>query len=222
MDLTPYFKKYEMLVEQVDRAFSKVKEEHAACVSCKVGCSDCCHALFDLTLVEALYVKTKIDDSFSGQAREDLLERANMADRKIHRLKRQAFKDYEGGRSEKEILEEMAAQKVRCPALNTDDRCDIYAVRPLTCRLYGIPTVIGGRAHTCGISGFKEGTAYPTVKLDLVYQKLYEISFELAQSIQSRYPQLAEMLVPLSMAMLTDYTETYLGVSCTTEAGEEQ
>jgi Fe-S-cluster containining protein len=222
MDLNPFFKKYEMLVKQADAVFSKVKQEHSACVSCKVGCSDCCHALFDLTLVEALYIKTKFDGLISGQTREDLLERANKADRKIHRLKRQAFKDHEQGRSEKEILEEMAAQKVRCPALNADDRCDIYALRPLTCRLYGIPTVIGGRAHTCGISGFKEGTAYPTVKLDLVYQKLYEISFELAQSIQSRYPKLAEMLVPLSMAMLTDYTEDYLGVKRTTEAGEEE
>lgn len=222
MDLNPYFKKYELLVEQADHAFSRVREEYAACVNCKVGCSDCCYALFDLTLVEALYIKTKFDALFGGETREALLERANAADRKIHRLKRKAFKDHEQGRSEKEILEEMAAQKVRCPALNPDDRCDIYALRPLTCRLYGIPTVIGGRAHTCGMSGFKEGIAYPTIKLDLIYQKLHEISFELAQSIQSRYAKLAEMLVPLSMAMLTDYTETYLGVSRTTKAGEEE
>lgn len=222
MDLSPYFKRYEMLVEQVDAAFLKVKQEHAECVRCAIGCSDCCYALFDLTLVEALYIKAQFDRVFSGPARELLLERAQEADRKIHRLKRKAFKDHERGRPEREILEEMAAQKVRCPALDANGRCDIYAVRPLTCRLYGIPTIIGGRAHTCGTSGFQEGVAYPTVKLDLIYQKLYEISFELAQSIQSRFSQLAEILVPLSMALLTDYTEEYLGVARPNGAGEEE
>ena len=217
MDFVPFFKKYEAVVQQVDAVFERVKSEYQSCVSCKLGCADCCHALFDLTLVEALYIKSKFDEMFTGTAREELIERANDADRKIYRLKRQAFKDHEGGRPEAEILEEMAAQRVRCPALGPDECCAIYAVRPLTCRIYGVPTVIGGRAHTCGISNFQEGVVYPTVKMDAIYQKLYEISFELSQALQSKYPGLAEMLVPLSMAMLTDYTDEYLG---TAKAGE--
>lgn len=221
MDLNPYFKMYEALVQQADAAFEKVKTSHEGCVRCTAGCSDCCYALFDLTLVEAMYIKAKFDDAFKGAVRDELLERANAADRKIVRLKRQAYKDHEHGRSEQQILEEMAAQKVRCPALNADNRCALYAVRPLTCRIYGIPTVIGGRSHTCGLSAFQEGVAYPTVKLDLIYQKLYEISSGLALATRSRFPKLAEMLVPLSMAMLTDYTEEYLGVMRDQNAGEE-
>ena len=78
--------------------------------------------------------------------------------------------------------------------------------------MYGVPTVIGDQAHTCGLSGFKEGESYPTAKLDAIHRRLYEISSDLAQEIKSRYPKLAEMLVPLSMALLTDYTKEYLGV----------
>ncbi|RJQ68940.1 MAG: YkgJ family cysteine cluster protein [Desulfobacteraceae bacterium] len=221
MDLKPFFRKYEALVRQVDAAFEKVKGEYEACVRCKIGCSDCCHALFDLTLIEALYIKTQFDSLFAGPAREEVLERANEADRTIYRLKKRAFRDHENGKSEREILEEMASQRIRCPALNSDDRCAIYEVRPLTCRIYGIPTIIAGRSHTCGISGFQEGAAYPAVKLDAVFQKLYDISFELAQAVESRYPKLAEMLVPLSMAMLTDYTEEYLGANRNQEPAEE-
>jgi Fe-S-cluster containining protein len=211
MDMGPLFKRYEALVHQVDAAFERVKAEHEDCVRCNVGCADCCHALFDLTLIEALYIKTKFDETFSGPARDELIERANDADRRIYKLKRQAFKDHEAGRPETEILEEMAAQRVRCPALAPDDRCAIYGFRPLTCRLYGVPTVIGGRAHTCGSSNFQEGVVYPTVKMDAIYQKLYGLSLELAQAVKSKYPGLAEMLVPLSMAMLTEYNEEYLG-----------
>ena len=156
--------------------------------------------------------ENKFDKVFKDSERAQVIERANEADRAVYRLKKRAFKDHEDGKPENEILEEMAAQRIRCPLLDTDDRCALYADRPLTCRLYGIPTVIGGQAHTCGLSGFEPGKAYPTVKLDAIQQKLYDLSAELARDIGSRYPKLAELLVPVSMALLTEYTEEYLGV----------
>ena len=37
-------------------AFDRVRKTHAECVKCSEGCADCCHAVFDLTLIEALYL----------------------------------------------------------------------------------------------------------------------------------------------------------------------
>lgn len=212
MDFEPFFKEYETLVKQVEDAFAKVKAEFESCVKCKVGCSDCCNAVFDLTIIEAIYIKSKFDAKFKGDAQERILERANKADRQAYKLKRQAYKDHQEGKPESVILEEMAAARIRCPLLNEDELCDLYEARPITCRLYGIPTRIGDKARTCTLSGFEPGKAYPTVKLDQIHQRLSLISFNLAQSIQTRFPQLAEMLVPLSMALLTEYSEEYLGV----------
>jgi Fe-S-cluster containining protein len=223
MNLEPYFDKYKAIVDQVDAVFKRVHEEHQDCVRCRVGCSDCCHALFDLSLIEALYIKGQFDKIFKDSARALIVERANEADRAVYRLKRQAFRDHENGKPENQILEEMAAHRIRCPLLNSDDQCDLYAHRPLTCRLYGIPTVIGDKAHTCGLSGFEQGKPYPTVRLDAIQHKLYDLSVELANDIGSRYPKLAELLVPVSMALLTDYTEEFLGVrdaSTESEQGE--
>ena len=115
-----------------------------------------------------------------------------------------------------------SSERVRCPLLNDDNQCDLYDVRPITCRLYGIPTEIGGKAHTCGLSAFEEGKPYPTVKLDEIHKRLYEISFALAHDIKSRFPNLAEMLVPLSMALLTDYSKEYLGVREEDESGSNE
>ena len=212
MNFEAYFDKYKAIVDQVDAVFKKVQEEHKECVRCRVGCSDCCHALFDLSLIEALYIKAQFDRLFKDAARTSILERANEADRAVYRLKRQAFKDHESGKSEREILEEMATKRIRCPLLNADEGCDLYAHRPITCRLYGVPTAIGDKAHTCGLSAFEQGKPYPTVKLDAIQNKLYELSSELAGEIGSRFPKLAELLVPVSMALLTEYTEEYLGV----------
>lgn len=212
MNLDPFFRQYKELVQQVDAAFEQIQKEYDDCVSCKVGCADCCHALFDLTLIEAIYIKNKFDAKFADENRQTFVERANIADRKVFKLKRQAHKDFESGKSENEILEEMAQVKMKCPLLEDDDKCAMYEDRPITCRLYGVPTVIGGKGHTCGVSGFKQGESYPTVKLDAIHTKLHAISLELAQNIRSRYPKLAELLVPLSMALLTEYNEEYLGV----------
>jgi Fe-S-cluster containining protein len=71
--------------------------------------------------------------------------------------KKDAYRDFKEGKDETAIFEKMAEERVRCPMLNDSDQCDIYEFRPITCRLYGIPTAIGGKGHTCGLSGFAKG-----------------------------------------------------------------
>lgn len=212
LDLTPYFKKYEALVERADVAFERVKDAYTECVKCKEKCADCCYALFDLTLIEALYLNHKFNEKFRSSEKVELLEKANRADRRIHKLKRKAYKDFEAGKSEADILTEMALKRVRCPLLNEKELCDLYDHRPLTCRFYGIPTAIAGQGYTCGLSGFKEGEQYPTVNLDVVHNQLQQISAELIRDIKSKNVKLTDLLVPLSMALISDYDDVYLGI----------
>lgn len=221
MDFEPYFRHYEQVVKYVESAFEKVQSEYSDCVRCRIGCADCCHALFDLSLIEALYIKSKFDETFCAEDREKFLERATKADRLIYKIKRNAYKEHQSGKSEEAILADMARQRVRCPLLNEKDQCDLYDFRPITCRLYGIPAVIGGKGHTCGLSAFDQGKSYPTVRLEEIHKRLYEISFALAHDIKSRYPNLAEVLVPLSMALLTEYSMEYLGVRSEDDKFEE-
>jgi Fe-S-cluster containining protein len=213
LDLSPYFKKYEDLVATADEAFERVKNAHTDCVKCGEQCADCCFALFDLTLIEALYIHHKFTEKYGGSARVELIEKANRADRRIYKLKRNAFKEFQSGKDEGEILAEMAFERVRCPLLNEKDLCDLYDNRPLTCRFYGIPTAIGGAGHTCGKSDFKQGEQYPTVNLDNVYNQLQQISAELLRDIKSKNVKLADLLVPLSSAMVMDFDEVFLGVA---------
>jgi Fe-S-cluster containining protein len=213
-DLEPYFRRYEALVKLADQAFERVAKDHPECISCKIGCADCCHALFDLTLIEALYINHKFKEKFQGPEREALLQGANSADRQIARVKRHAVDDLQRGIGEKEILEELARKRVRCPLLSDQNSCNLYGYRPITCRFYGIPTAIGGVGHTCGVSRFKKGQRYPTVNLDLLHQQLQQISAELVRDMESKFIKLADILVPLSMALLTLYDEEYLGIDC--------
>lgn len=211
-DFTPYFAKYEKLVAASDDAFERVSKAHAECVKCREGCADCCHAVFDLTLIEALYINHRFNQKFKGPAKSDLEEKANRTDRLMAKIKRRAQEDLLAGRPEQDILTDLAKERVRCPLLNTKDLCELYSYRPLTCRFYGVPTAIGGSGHTCGLSGFREGETYPTVNLDTIHARLQEISAELIRDLKSRYIKLSDILVPLSTALITEYDEIYFGL----------
>ena len=216
-DFKPYFAQYEALVALAEATFDRVRQAHKSLVKCGMTCDDCCYALFDVGLIEAVVINHHFIETYSGTEREQLLEAANRADREIHRIKHRAVKAVKAGKPETEVLTEMGRERVRCPLLTESRQCALYDHRPITCRLYGIPTRIGDQAHTCRLSGFESGKTYPTVNLEPIQRKLYEISTALAHDIGSRYSGLGELLVPVSMALLTDYDEEYLGVKSETD-----
>ncbi len=213
LDFKEFFDKYAAVINEADQVFNTVRARYAENVRCEKGCSDCCHALFDLTLVEALFLNTAFGARFKGKERNQVLTRADEADRLVHRLKREAYKAVQEGKNAQDILLEMAKVRVRCPLLDDEGLCVMYDVRPVTCRIYGVPTAIGGEAHTCGRSAFEKGKAYPTVYLDRIQDRLYALSHELSASLGSRYKGLGEVLVPVSLALLTEYSEDYLGLT---------
>lgn len=212
LDFTPFFQKYEALAAQADKAFERIKQAYPEEVVCTPKCTDCCYALFDLTLIEALYLNHQFNAFFSGQAREGMLEKANTADRKIYKLKREAFHKTREGHEEQEVVEEIARERIRCPLLNEADLCDLYDYRPIACRIYGAPLAIAGQGRTCGRTGFKPGQQYSTINMDAIHEQLLKLSAEVVESIGSRHVKMGDVLVPVSMALLTDYNEEYLGI----------
>jgi Fe-S-cluster containining protein len=210
--LIPLFKKYEAIVAQAERVFAQMKRQFPQEVRCRRGCADCCFALFDLTLIEALYVNHHFNHIFKGEKKAQLIERANTADRKAYQIKKRAYRHIQEGRDEADVLREVAAERIRCPLLNKENLCELYAYRPIACRVYGIPTAIGGKGHTCGLSGFTPGNRYPTFNQDIVHDQLLALSSDVVREIGSVHTAMADILVPVSMALITDYDDAYLGI----------
>lgn len=209
LDLAQFFKEYEALVAQVDAVFQKVSGNFSSEVRCKGGCSDCCHALFDLTLVEAMYLNAKFLELGELRRNEILIE-ADKADRKAHLLKRKVSKEA-AEVDHSEILLRTAKERLRCPLLDSKDHCHLYAYRPITCRIYGIPLEIGGKSHTCGLSGFEPGRPYPAVKLERIQDMLLALSNRILDAVGSSYSDFRLMHVPVSSALMTVYSEDFFG-----------
>jgi Fe-S-cluster containining protein len=218
LDFSEYFDRYDAVLAKVDQAFAQVKEQTGDAVTCGQGCSDCCYALFDLTLVEAMYISHHFRKTFSGMQRSEIMERADNADREVNRMKRKLYKASEKGAPTDEILRLVAETRLRCPLLGEGDLCQLYDHRPLTCRAYGVPTAIGDSVHTCGQSGFEPGKPYPTIRIETLQDSLLSMSMELTGKINTRYKELGTMLLPLSMAILTEFDEDFLGIM---EPGEK-
>ncbi len=212
LDLNEHFVKYEALVEMVDAVFNRVKDEYPKEVFCREKCSDCCYAIFDMTLIEALYIKDRFQKTFSGKDKNDIIERAGKTDRVLVKMKRDAYKKVKEGADQLEIVGRMSQERVRCPLLGEDNLCVMYDNRPITCRVYGIPTSTAGVSHICGRTNFDQGKPYPTLNMDKIYTQLQLLSAELIKDINSEKIRMHEMLVPVSMAIVTEFTEDYLGV----------
>ena len=209
--LEPIFKKYEDIRAEADAIFTYMDNQFSNCVTCRKGCSDCCSALFDLSLVEAMYINQAFADTFDyGRKRSNILERASEIDRALTRIKRDFYRAEKDGEKADAIMQKVASMRMPCPLLDENNECYLYEARPITCRLYGIPTEIDGKSRVCGLSNFDKGSSYPTVKLGNLQKMLEELSSQISLAIDSPY-DLEDVYVPLSMALLTRYDDKYFG-----------
>ena len=73
----------------------------------------------------------------------------------------------------------MARARIRCPLLSDENTCILYPYRPITCRIYGIPTMIQRVPRICGSTGFKKDQEYPIFNMDGVQKELFQLSKDL-------------------------------------------
>lgn len=193
-------KRFFSLLQELDRTFIKLGQNFQQEVRCRPGCVDCCHACFDISFIEAAMIHLHLKSSSNKYEQVRLSERAQVAGAEIE----QKLRDVPGGMNSAQVLEELPFWRIRCPLLSDEDRCDLYEIRPITCRVYGLPTAIRGQGHVCGLSGFEKGKQYPTVKLDSVFGYLQDLSRGLATLLGDKALVLCERRFFVHEAILMD------------------
>lgn len=162
------------LMEQIDSAVSAVARQFPDEFKCTKGCSDCCHAAFDISLAESVLIMEHFH-LLGRKTRRDILKRAEHAKKRWQ----QALN----------AREDLSLIRIPCPLLSPDDQCLLYDVRPVNCRTYGAPTEIEGKGHVCALSGFASGRTYPTIRLHIIQNSLLELSLKInAQIAMNRWP----------------------------------
>ncbi len=158
------FEELEAFLKEIDQKFQEVNRRYRREVRCKKGCAHCCYAPFDLSFVEALYM------------RRAFLLLPRRLRREITRRLDKYKKAWESSVPKPVNPFLLAKVKLRCPFLNEKDLCELYQARPATCRMYGIPILVEEETFVCPHSGFEPGKTYPTVLLNEVFKRLSEMS----------------------------------------------
>ncbi len=203
MDISYLFEPYDNLVSKADQAFERMAGEFEECIKCEPHCADCCHAVFGLFLIEAVFLKQDFDQ-LGKEERAAALHRGSEADTELEKLER-TLKEFEN--DPQMSAYSMARARIRCPLLNDDNECILYPYRPITCRVYGIPTMIQGAPRVCGKSGFKKEQSYPTFNLDGIHRELYQLSTELFKKTENKEAEKAALLLSVSKVIKTPVEE---------------
>lgn len=192
------FQTYELLVDKAEAAFQEMQKEHGACIKCEPHCSDCCQAVFGLFLIEAGYLKEHFD-KLTDEEKKAALVRCEQAEKSLERLQNMLRAHEDDPQMQAYI---MSRERIPCPLLNEEQECVLYMHRPITCRVYGIPTKVQGKARVCWKSEFKKDERYPVFDLDGAYRELYFLSTELLKGA-GEDTEKASLLISASKAITT-------------------
>ena len=141
-DLEKIVSGYGLLLAEVDSWFARCLAARPQAIACGAGCSECCRGLFDITLLDACYLKSGFD-RLEPQVQAAVRTKASA---RLHELQR-LWPDFRepfalNYRPEEEWEALMPEEdETPCPLVDNDGRCILYEFRPMTCRLNGIPLV---------------------------------------------------------------------------------
>ena len=192
------FRSYEGVADKAEAAFQEMQKTHGACIKCEPHCSDCCHAVFGLFLIEAGYLKEHFDQ-LSDEEKKAALLRCEQAEKSLERLQNM-LREHEGDPQMQAYI--MSRERIPCPLLGENQECILYLHRPITCRVYGIPTKVQGKARVCWKADFKKDERYPVFDLDAAYRELYILSTELLKGTGEDAGK-ASLLISVSKSITT-------------------
>ncbi len=126
-------------VQIVDAALAEATRKSGAWLVCRPGCSYCCIGPFDISQLDAVRLREALAElELSDPARAARVrQRSREAVEKLPPLPAEAFEEW---------VDQLPDDEP-CPVLDPETgTCDLYAARPVTCRVFGPPITYGGDA----------------------------------------------------------------------------
>jgi Fe-S-cluster containining protein len=142
------------LIQIIDSAHAEAARKSGAWLACRPGCSQCCIGVFPISQLDVLRLQAGLEDL----KQHDPVRATRVVDRARESVER--LRDGFPGNALTGLLTESDEAEARfedfandelCPALDPETQtCDLYASRPMTCRVFGPAVrVEGGAVGAC-------------------------------------------------------------------------
>jgi len=128
------------LIQLMDAALADATRRSGPWLACRPGCSQCCHGVFAIGPLDT----ERLREGFH-LAEADKQQRIR---ERVQQAVQQLSEDFPGDTTTGILYEDEASQEAfedfanesTCPVLDpTTGTCDLYAHRPMTCRVFGPP-----------------------------------------------------------------------------------
>jgi hypothetical protein len=138
VDLSPFFRDYEALLEWVDEVFRKAAALDASLSSCGSDTDLCCYDSVEISFVEAAYLSHHMNRTLPAAGRGAAIERAVQVAKRVKEIRRaSAAGTCRTAAGDRALKDAYRASRIPCP-LNVDGKCGMYAFRPVACRIFGL------------------------------------------------------------------------------------
>jgi Fe-S-cluster containining protein len=152
------------LMARCDQWFERARASVLGNLPCRRGCSRCCIGPFAITRLDVAVLQRGLD-SLAPSVRlaiESIARRqAEVFEAVFPRLNKDVALDRWSDREVDGLVERF--RDLPCPALAEDGSCRVYAFRPVTCRMMGIPVeadgLVAGACEIPAAGGAREGRA---------------------------------------------------------------
>lgn len=131
------------LIQIMDASWADAARRAGAHLACRPGCTQCCHGPFAINALDAARLRAGMETLRATDP-----ERAAGLERRAREWIA-TWAEHFPGDAERGVLASTEAERERfedladdapCPALDPETgRCEVYAWRPMTCRLFGPP-----------------------------------------------------------------------------------
>jgi len=146
------------LLQIVDIAFADSARRSGEHLVCRPGCTQCCHGAFAINPLDALRLRRALDELAVTEP-----EQAAAVEERARHYLTEFGPSFPGDQTtgilseseEAQIAFEDFANDAPCPVLNPDTGlCDLYAGRPMTCRVFGPPVRVQSESDEASEEGF--------------------------------------------------------------------
>ena len=191
---------YKDLLAGVDAWYKSIKDAHPAEVPCTRGCRECCIGLFDVSLADRDLLREGLAKA-EPAVRKDIEARAAALVTRLREITPDLGDTLDGmGPDEIDDLCDEVGD-VECPVLGPGGECRLYAHRPLTCRMSGVPVV-----DLKGQAVYPEGCAKCTLKpKDTPRLDCDRISRRERKILKTRYPGAGGVTLFIAQALSAKY-----------------
>lgn len=203
---------YGQLLNSVDDWFGRCVSMAPQNIHCAKGCSSCCRGLFDITMLDACYLKHGFD-FLEPQVKHMVTKKAEARLAAVREL----WPDFAppftlNGREDSEWDGIMPDDdETPCVLLDNRGQCLLYQYRPMTCRLHGLPLIdIDGEvldSDGCSLNpSMKDLVSLPGLRFEFL--RLFQDELMLFRMLMERLLKLRlnelDTLIPAAMLLSFD------------------